>query len=66
MWGGVGEQAYNWWEMGEKATFRERKRFRVICTECRVTVTQLYLKQHMDILFVTPGMICQVKQRKVN
>ena len=36
--------------MGEKATFRERKRFWVSCTECRVTVKQSYLKQNMEIL----------------
>ena len=34
--GVVGEQAYKWRAMGEKATFRERKRFRVSCTKCRV------------------------------
>ena len=48
--GEVGEQAYNWRAMGEKETFRERKRFRVSCTKCRVTVKQLYLKQHMESL----------------
>ena len=50
--GEVGEQAYNWRAMGEKETFRERKRFRVSCTECRVTVKEFYLKQHMESLHV--------------
>ena len=36
--------------MGEGATFRERKRFRVSCTECGVRVKQSYLKQHMESL----------------
>ena len=50
IWGEVGEKSYNLWAMGEKATFRERKRFRVSCTKCRVTVKQLYLKHHMESL----------------
>ena len=36
--------------MGEGATFRERKRFRVSCTECGVKAKQSYLKQHMESL----------------
>ena len=46
----MGEQAYNWRVMGEGATLRERKRFRVSCTECGVTEKQSYLKQDMEIL----------------
>ena len=36
--------------MGEGATFRERKRFRVSCTECGVTVKQSYFKHHIESL----------------
>ena len=39
--------AYKRWAMGEGATFRERKKTRVSCNECGVTVAASYLKTHM-------------------
>ena len=33
--------------MGKGEMFRKRKRLRISCTECGVTVAQYYLKQHM-------------------
>ena len=44
-----GELAYKRQVVGEGATFRERKKTRVSCTVCGVTVTASYLKAHMVI-----------------
>ena len=60
--GGLGEQAYSFRAMGEGAIFRERKRFRVSCTECGVTAKQSYLKQYTDSL----DGICVPQTRGVN
>ena len=48
IWGNWGEQAYKRRETGEREKFRERKRRRLSCTGCGVTVVSSYLKHHMD------------------
>ena len=47
IWVKWGEQVYKIQSTGEGATYRERKRLRVSCADCGVTVARSYLKQHM-------------------
>ena len=48
--------------MGEGATFREKKRIKVSCTKCGVTVAASYLERHMAWLHG----ICFPQTRGVN
>ena len=50
IWGKWGETAYKQQVTGEGATFRERNSMRVSCTKYIVTVEELYLKAHMEII----------------
>ena len=47
IWGEGSEAAYKCRATGERETFRERKRERVSCIVCGVTVAPLSLKGHM-------------------
>ena len=44
IWSKWSEKAYKLQVIGEGATFREKKRMRVSCTECGVAVAALYQK----------------------
>ena len=48
IWGQIREEAYKWRETAEGATFCERKRTRVICSECGVLVVASSLWKHME------------------
>ena len=47
IWGKWGELAYTRQATGEGANFRERKKARVSCAMCNVTMAESYLKAHM-------------------
>ena len=47
IWGKWWELAYKRQATGDEATFRERKKTRMSCTVCCVTVVAYYLKTHM-------------------
>ena len=50
IWGGWIEKYYKQRATGEEATFRERKRMQVSCTECGMNVAASSLKHHMERL----------------
>ena len=49
IWGQQGAAVYKRRVTGEGETFKERKRSRVICTECGGTMAASSLRHHMEI-----------------
>ena len=62
IWGKWGELAYKQRATGEGEIFIERKKMRVSCTVCSVTVAASYLKAHM----VRSHVICNPQTRGVD
>ena len=48
IWGQLIVKEYKRRATGEEATFREQKKTRVSCEECRIEMTALSLRDHME------------------